>query len=166
MHEPLYRFLADDHQRLDLFLKEAIVTPGKIDKTAYDQFRAGLLKHIGMEEKILLPAAQRLRGGDPLPIASKLKLDHGALVALLVPPPTFSIISALQTILTAHNEIEEGPGGVYEICEQLADTENDSILNQLKNAPAVPVMPYSDDPNVLNATRRALTRAGYDLLIE
>lgn len=30
------------------------------DQGAYDQFRAGLLRHIGMEEKILLATAQRI----------------------------------------------------------------------------------------------------------
>jgi hypothetical protein len=37
-----------------------------------------------MEEKVLLPFAQKKRGGEPLPIAAKLRLDHGALAALLV----------------------------------------------------------------------------------
>jgi hypothetical protein len=41
-----------------------------------------------MEEKVLLPAAQKARGGEPLQIAAKLRLDHGALAALLVPTPT------------------------------------------------------------------------------
>ncbi|MEP6889972.1 MAG: hemerythrin domain-containing protein, partial [Nitrospirota bacterium] len=61
---------------------------GAVDQGTYDQFRAGLLRHIGTEEKILLPAAQRLRGGQPLPIAAKLRLDHGAIASLLMPPPT------------------------------------------------------------------------------
>jgi hypothetical protein len=77
------RFLADDHERLDALLRSAVAQPGTIGQAAYAEFRAGLLKHIGMEEKILLPAAQRARGGEPLPIAAKLRLDHGALAALL-----------------------------------------------------------------------------------
>ena len=84
----LCRFLADDHARLDALLQRAIASPGEIDRAAYAEFRAGLLKHISMEEKILLPAAQRTRGGEPLPFAAKLRLDHGALATLLVPTPT------------------------------------------------------------------------------
>ena len=64
-----------------------------------------------MEEKILLPAAQRLRGGEPLLIASKLRLDHGALAALLMPTPTVAIIARIRGILKGHNALEEGPGG-------------------------------------------------------
>ena len=97
--------------------------PINIDASAYAQFRSGLLKHIGMEEKVLLPAAQKLRGGEPLPVAPKLRLDHGALAALLVPTPTAPLVAAIRAILKAHNPIEEDPGGIYEQCEELAGAE-------------------------------------------
>jgi hypothetical protein len=58
-----------------------------------------------MEEKILLPAAQRARGGEPLPVAARLRLDHGALAALLVPTPNPTILSALRGILARHNAL-------------------------------------------------------------
>jgi hypothetical protein len=64
-----------------------------------------------MEEKILIPAAQRLRGGEPLRIASKLRLDHGALGTLLIPTPTAAVIASIRGILKEHNILEEGPGG-------------------------------------------------------
>ena len=51
--------------------------------------------------------------------AAKLRLDHGAFAALLVPTPTPAIIAALRAILGAHNVVEEGPGGVYECCDGL-----------------------------------------------
>ncbi len=158
----IYRYLADDHQRLDDLLDRAVSDPENIDMASYAQFRSGLLKHIGMEEKILLPAARRIRGGEPLPVAAKLRLDHGALTALLVPSPTPRVIAALRAILTLHNPIEEDPGGVYETCEELAGAEVDEILRQLQGAPEVRVLPHVDNPFVMEATRRALARAGYD----
>src|SRR5581483_6857560 len=48
-----------DHERLDALLRRAFASAGSVDSEAYDAFRRGLLRHIGMEEKILLPAAQR-----------------------------------------------------------------------------------------------------------
>jgi hypothetical protein len=159
----IYRYLADDHERLDALLKRAISDPENIDMSAYAQFRSGLLKHIGMEEKILLPAARRIRGGEPLPVAAKLRLDHGALTALLVPSPTPQVIAAIRTILKLHNAIEEDPGGMYETCEELAGPEVDEILRQLQEAPEVKVLPHVDTPFVMEAARRALARAGYDL---
>ena len=85
---PVYRFLADDHARLDLLLQRAFADPNRIDLQAYSEFRSGLLKHIAMEEKVLLPTAQQAQDGEPLPIAAKLRIQHGALAALLVPSPT------------------------------------------------------------------------------
>ena len=159
----IYRYLADDHARLDDALRRATSRPDMIEPSAYAEFRAGLLRHIGIEEKILLPAAKTARGGDPLPIASKLRLDHGALTALLVPTPTPAIVSAIRAILDGHNPLEEEPGGVYEQCEQLAAAEADEILKRLKIAPPVKVLPHVDNPFVMEAARRALQRAGYDL---
>lgn len=159
----IYRYMADDHARLDDLLQRATIHPDTIEPSAYAEFRAGLLKHIGMEEKILLPAAQRARGGTPLPIAAKLRLDHGALAALLVPTPTASIIAAIRAVIEAHNPIEEGPGGLYERCEELAGAKADQILDALRNAPEVRVAPHMDTAKVLESTRRALAKAGYNV---
>ena len=159
----IYRYLADDHLRLESLLQRATARPDSIDPEPYAAFRAGLLKHISMEEKILLPAAQRMRGGEPLALAAKLRLDHGALAALLVPTPTPAIVAAIRAILTAHNSIEEGPDGVYAQCEQLVGADGDPILTQLQNAPEVKVAPHVETAQVLEATRRAVVKAGYVL---
>ena len=156
---PIARYLGDDHARLDALLERAAAA-SPIDADAFAKFREGLLRHIGMEEKILLPAAQRARGGEPLPDAARLRLDHGALAALLVPTPTPAIVHALRAILTRHNAVEERSGGVYDACERLAGGE--ALLAQLRAAPAVPVSPHVDTPVVADVIRRALARAGYD----
>ena len=163
MPGPISRLLADDHARLDALLTRATALPGQIDQSAYAEFRAGLLRHIGMEEKLLLPAAQHARGGEPLPVAARLRLDHGAIAALLVPTPTPAIVAALRRILRAHNAVEEGPDGVYEACEQLAGADGAALLARLRAAPAVPVHAHVDGPRNMDATRRALARAGYSL---
>jgi hypothetical protein len=163
MPGPLFCFLSNDHERLDGLLRHTMTEASTIDRAAYAEFRAGLLKHISLEEKILLPAAQRWQGGVPLPVAAKLRLDHGALAALLVPTPTSAIIMAIRTVLAAYNALEEGPGGVYERCEQLAGAEADVLLAQLRAAPEVPVAPYADGPQVMSVVRRTLVRAGYDI---
>jgi hypothetical protein len=158
----LSRYLVEDHRRLDELLQTAVARADHVDQGAYAQFRAGLLRHIGMEEKILLPATQQLRAGEPLPIATKLRLDHGALAALLMPTPTGAIIAKIRTILKNHNLLEEGPGGLYETCDELAGEEAELILAKLQAAPELTVMPHSDGPAVMGAVHRALARAGYD----
>ena len=159
----LTEFLVEDHRRLDGLLEAAMAHPGTVDDCTYVQFRAGLLRHIGMEEKILLPAAQRQRCGEPLSLAAKLRLDHGALASLLMPTPTSAILATIQDILVEHNVLEEGPAGLYETCDSLAGSEGETILAALRAAPEVAVMRYNDSPAVMNAVHRALERAGYQL---
>ena len=113
-----------------------------------------------MEKKILLPAAQRRSGGESLPIAAKLRLDHGTLAALLMSTPTSAILAAVQGTLVDHNVLEEGATGLYETCDALASSEGEPILAALRAAPDVAVMPYNDSPTVMSAVRRALERAG------
>jgi hypothetical protein len=116
-----------------------------------------------MEEKVLLPAAQRARGGEALPAAARLRLDHGALAALLVPSATPAIRAALRGILQRHNALEEGPDGVYAACERLAGDEGPALLAALRTFPEVSVHEHVDSDLVAEATRRALARAGYAL---
>jgi len=158
MTNPITRLLEDDHVRLDGLLSRAAH-----DAAAYAEFRKGLLRHIGMEEKVLLPAAQRARGGEPLPAAARLRLDHGALAALLVPTPTPAILRAIHGILVLHNPVEEGPDGVYAECERLLVAESAAIVAKLEAAPEVPVHAHVDSELVIEALGRALARAGYTL---
>jgi hypothetical protein len=158
---PVTDFLTEDHRRLEMLLQQAVAHADQVDQGAYSQFRAGLLRHIGMEEKILLPAAQRLRGGESLSIAAKLRLDHGALATLLIPTPTAALIATIRGILKEHNVLEEGPGGLYETCDELAGSEVAQILAKLQDAPEVAVLPHSDTPTVMNTLHRVLERAGY-----
>lgn len=155
------RFLAEDHRRLDALLQAAADHADQVDQAAYDQFRSGLLRHIGMEEKLLLPAVQRWRGGEPLAVAAKLRLDHGALATLLMPTPTARILAAIRRILSDHNRLEEGPDGLYAICDRLPAAEMEAIRAALEAAPLVSVMRHSDSPAVMKTLEGALTRAGY-----
>lgn len=164
--DPITGFLMKDHGRLEGLLQSAVAQVGAVDQGTYDQFRAGLLRHIGMEEKVLLPAAQRLRGGEPLPIAAKLRLDHGAIASLLMPPPAAAVIATIRAVLKVHNTIEEGPGGLYETCDELASAEAAQLLAKLQAAPEPAVLPCSDSPVVMPAVQRALERAGYDFIDE
>ncbi len=166
MHGPLHRFLADDHRRLEGLFERAVGDPAAPDPAAYAAFRAGLLRHIAMEEKILLPAARQARGGEPLPIAERLRRDHGAIAALLVPSPTPAVVAALRTVLAAHNPLEEDDGGLYDACEALVGDEAAAVLERLRASPAVPVAPHVDGPRIVAAAQRALERAGYALTLD
>ena len=151
MAGPVHRFLTEDHARLDALLQRALADPSAIDLDAYTRFRAGLLRHIAMEEKILMPEARRLRGGEPLPIAARLREDHAALAALLVPTPTPEILGLVGEILAEHNVLEERDGGMYEACEALlahTDADLDALLARVVATPEVPLARHFDGPRV------------------
>jgi hypothetical protein len=54
---------------------------------------------------------------------------------------------------------------MYDQCDELAGAEADQILRQLQNYSEVRVVPHVDGPFVIEATRRALAKAGYDLAV-
>ena len=162
MENEVTQYLEEDHRRLERALERATADPGKIDGAAYAEFRGGLLRHIGMEEKILMPAAREALHGRSLPAFEQMHLDHGALAALLVPAPAPAIVEAIRAILARHNTIEEGPRGVYCECEALPGFDSSVVLDRLKTAPQVAMAPHADSPAVWDSLRAALQRAGYD----
>ena len=162
MNKQLYQFFTKDHRRIEDLLAKATEDPGDINMEYYQRFRTGLLTHIKMEEKILFQAAQKANGNTPLPIAAKLKLDHGALTALMAVPPTPAVIKVLRYILDKHDLAEEEPGGMYDLCESLTQNQTQDLLDQLAGITEVPVHPLNSSPSVFEVTKRTLARAGYD----
>ena len=159
---PIARHMAADHRRLEALLDTA-ERDEPVDLACYGEFRDGLLRHIGIEEKLLLPAA-RAAHGSALAVAARLRLDHGALAALLVPTPTPSIVATLRHILTRHNAIEEGADGLYATCDRLLATAAPSLVAQMDAYPPARSSPHNDSSEVMPAVARALERAGYRLL--
>ena len=140
-------------------LLEAACRAESIDAQAFQPFRAGLLRHIGMEEKLLIPALKRASGPGFLAVARQMKLDHSALAALLVPTPTPGIVGRLKSLLDVHNAMEEGDGGVYEQCERLASKDRDELLAALRAARDVKLAPYQDGPRAMASIERLLRAA-------
>lgn len=154
MKGPLRAVFEADHRRLNELLPRAIGEPDRVDLAVFGEFRALLLKHIGMEEKILYLAGRlALREATP-PIFGKLRVDHGALAALLVPTPTRAIASDLLSILVPHGRREEEEGGIYDICIDAVSPELAGVLLQETRAfREVPLKPYNDDPIVFEHIR-------------
>ena len=61
-------YLMEDHERLHRLLARAAGEP--FDHEAFEQFRGGLLRHIGIEEKLLFSEVRR-RLGEPLDVARR-----------------------------------------------------------------------------------------------
>ncbi|MDD5303180.1 MAG: hemerythrin domain-containing protein [Elusimicrobia bacterium] len=153
-------FLAKDHDRLDALFTRARADEARIDLEAYEAFRRGLLKHVGMEELILIPAARRLSGAAAA-LARQTRLDHAALTSLLIPTPTAGLLRVLHAVLEPHNRMEEEEGGLYDLCELVLGAEAEAILAKLRAAPDIPPAAHVDGPRVEDSIRRALAAAGY-----
>ena len=162
MNKPIHNFFTADHQRLEGLLDKATEQPDTVDMTYYHQFRSGLFRHIKMEEKILFPAAKKADLAVTDALIPQYRLEHGALTALLVPPPTVTLIKVIRYILEIHDLAEEEPGGLYDVCEALTQGQTEELLVQLNAAAEVPVHPPNPAPIALESAKRALIRAGYD----
>lgn len=162
MNKPIHDFFTKDHERLEVILNEATAHPDVIDMELYNKFRVGLLTHIKMEEKVLFPAARRANDNVAPEMMTQLRLDHGALTALMTTRPNKDVIKVIRYILTIHDLKEEEPGGMYDICERLAADETEEILETLAQTTEVPVHPPNPSEYVFGAMKRALERAGYD----
>lgn len=159
MHGPLHRFFAEDHRRLGTLLERSIADPDTVDLDPFGEFRAGILRHIGMEEKVLFVAARKARGGDPLPLAARLRVDHGAIASLLVATPTPALVAEIESVLTPHNRREEEAGGVYDACDQALGAAAQDLVKELEAFPAVPLKPYNDGPEVMRHIEATLEQS-------
>lgn len=139
--------MSEDHARLDRLLADSERGDGSIDATSYALFRHDLLRHIAMEEKVLMPFARERRAGAPLPIAATLRVDHGQIGKLLVRSPSPSIVAELRATLARHNPLEEGATGMYATCDALAGDEAPAVVARLRAQPKVPVAKYNDAPS-------------------
>ncbi len=153
------RIMSADHERLEDLLRK-VEESGHEPGVLYDKFRAGLLRHMWIEEHLMIPPALKTKeGARKHADFARLKLDHGALTALLVPVPSAGIFAAIRGIVEPHNRLEEDSGGLYEICDAASGEE---FVEKMKSAPAIPLRACDDRPTALAACRRALKRAGYD----
>jgi hypothetical protein len=159
MPGPLHRFFAEDHRRLGALLERSVAEPGRVDPGPFEEFRAGILRHIGMEEKVLFVEARRARGGEPLPLAARLRVDHGAIAALLVPTPTPDIVAKIGSVLSPHNRREEDPGGVYDACDAALGPAAEDLARELDAFPGVPLKPHNDGPEVMKHVETTLEQS-------
>lgn len=159
MSNRLSAYLLQDHARLDALLQQSAADPDRFDHAAFEAFRSGLLRHIGIEEKLLLPAARRKNGGTPLSMAEPLRTEHAALASLMVPTPDAALVAEVRKLLLAHNPREEGPLGLYAVCESLLGDEAAELCERAKNMPAVPTAPHFDGAGVHRTADVALLSA-------
>jgi hypothetical protein len=151
------RWLEADHRALEALLDRADHR-GRFDSVAFASFRSRLLRHIGIEEKVLLSAVRDVRG-EPLSRARQIRVEHAAIASLLVPTPDVALVGELRALLRAHDLLEEGPDGVYAECEAILGARADALVAEAEAFPEVPVAPHADGPRVVRTAEEALLGA-------
>lgn len=152
-------YLTQDHERLHELLEQAR-RPGSFQADPFASFRGGLLRHIAIEERVLLPAAREARGGLPLSRAHELRVEHAALTSLLVPVPDLSLCSEIAELLGRHDRKEEGPEGVYAECEAaFSPAESARLAEVAASYRQVRMAPHSSRPNLYRTAASALAAA-------
>lgn len=150
-------YLTLDHQRLHREL-EASTEGGAFHPGPFARFRAGLLRHIGIEEKLLFPAVRRASGELPEG-AARLRIEHGALTSLLVPTPDVALVREIASLLDGHDAQEEA-GGVYARCEEaLGEAVSRELTREAERRASPPLMPHYDGPTVHRTAASALAAA-------
>ena len=160
---PLATHLALDHRAMEVLLERASCgdPDGAIDLEAFEQFRARLLRHIAIEEKLLFPAARRAGAGPALlERMHRLRVEHAAITTLLVPTPDAALIDELRRALGPHDAVEEAPGGVYQECEALIGDGCDTLLDEVLAYPPVKLARHVDGRRSVRTLAEALARAG------
>lgn len=154
MTDTISAWLARDHRRLGALLGSALEGDG----LAYEKLRAGLLRHIGIEEKIVLRELAS-SGAGPVAVASQLHLDHAALAALLVPSPTRALLEQVRALLELHDPLEEDPGGLYAIADEALAAKRAELIARFVAAPEPPLAKHFDEPRAFAAIEALLARA-------
>jgi hypothetical protein len=154
---PITRHLTEDHARLDALLAASAPDDGGFARAPCDAFRAGLLRHVALEEKILFPALREAGAGpELLALLRRLRVEHGALASLLVPTPSRALVGELRTVLGPHDRTEDAAGGLYDRCDALLAARAAELVARMQSYPAVKVAAYADGPRVLRTAADAL----------
>jgi len=154
--ERITDYLLEDHRAIEALLARA--RGGTFDLEAFTEMRKRLLRHIGVEEKVLFPAVLA-RDPGALPDAKQLKIEHAALGSLLVPTPDLALATEIATILAVHDEREETPGGVYERCERALGETSFELAVRARAVPPVRASAYLDRPGLRRTASEALAAA-------
>lgn len=154
---PIREYLEADHRVLESLLRRAD-EGGRLDLEAFEAMRARLLRHIGIEEKLVLATVREVRGM-PIARARQLRVEHGAIAALLVPTPDVALVRELRSLLHAHDAVEEGPEGIYAECEQILGERAGELIERARAFPEVPPARHFDGENVVRTAADAMRSA-------
>lgn len=152
------RLLAAEHADSQAMLRACLAPDGAVDLKRFDAFRHALLRHIAIEEKVLMPALTRALGRSPL-FQNGLRKDHAGVAALCVPTPTREWLEDLRELLEHHQRVEEAPGGFYALVDQHLGGDPE-LLAAVSGFPQLTLPDFVRGPKVRELLQQVLALTG------
>lgn len=151
----IVRVMDQQHRRLDWLLGEAVGDQQRLDAGAYTAFRETMLRHIGIEEKVLLAGLRE--AGVPWSRAAAIHREHAAFAALLAGEPDLAVALEVDRLFTQHLRLEEGPEGLFATCQRALSAE--VLVVSAHAYPRVRPAPWSKAPWIPRTVETALELA-------
>lgn len=161
MPGPISAHFLETHVRLDEALRRCLRQPGTVDVEAFDVFRRLLLRHIAQEERVIMPALVKKLGAPPL-FRNALRKDHAGFAALCMPLPEREWVENLSELFAHHAAIEEGPGGLYPLCDEVLVAEAPAVIAAAEALPPLVLAPFNAGPWVRELLAEVLRATGIE----
>lgn len=152
------RLLAAEHADSQAKLRACVGPDGAVDLKRFDEFRHALLRHIAIEEKVLMPALTKALGKPPL-FQNGLRKDHAGVAALCVPTPTREWLDDLRELLEHHQRVEEAHGGFYALVDHHLGGDP-LLLDAVTTFPALTLPDFVRGPKVRELLQEVLLVTG------
>ncbi len=159
MPSRLIEQLTRDHVAIPRMLDRCLLPSGAVDLRRFDEFRRFALRHVMIEERVLMPLLERRLGRAPA-FQNAMRKDHEAIAALCVPTPDPEWIGDLRELMTYHNQVEEQPGGFYALFDQHLAAEEKAVEAAFAALPALVLPPLQRGPQVGELLREVLRQLG------
>ncbi len=150
----------EEHLALAAQLRAATGAGGEVDLEAWTSFRKALVRHLAIEERIIVPMLEARRAPELLATRSELAHDHAALMTLLVPAPNPIWLTDLAERLAHHVAAEEGPGGLYELLDRHLASSARELLEAARSLRTIELGPPAEGAATGVAVSLALAAVG------
>jgi hypothetical protein len=159
--EELSRYLREDLASLRGALGRTTALIGAFfdllpfDLWAFEAFRVGMLRHVRLIERHVLPALAGARGA-PLPVDGEVRIVHDALTTLLAGMPTLPLVGEIRGLLERHDRLDEE---LLAACDELPEAVSERLLGDLRAVPEPAIGIRYDVPGTDLTAEQALAMA-------
>ncbi len=154
----LTNVLQHEHAELIALLDRCVEPSGGVNLRAFDEFRRRQLRHLAIEEKVVMPALARRKKLVPA-FQNALRKDHESIVVLCVTSPNPDFVRDLKELIAWHQRVEEQPGGLYDLFDRFVG-DDPQVATALAQLPPVALPPLASGKEVAQVLRQLMRELG------